>query len=589
MRAVLERDYVAEAVRPRAFLARAAVGAAGAAVLLVLAVGAGALGGRDWDRVGGDAFAATTKALFVFLCATTPLLVVGSLLAERQGSTLEILLTTPEGAMGAAGGKFLARTGTVLGWLAAALPPLTVAVLFGGTSWRTLANTALALLGTVLELGAWALVVSALVRKPATAAVLAYLLPGAHWWAAGFLQHEAAASVPVALVASTAPFASLDLGAWDALLAAPAAAGAAGLLRHPGLAYVLFAALAAAAAIPLAAAALRREEAGARSLVRRIPRSPADGRLRARLTGGNPVAWKESLLQDTAWSRFLYYLVIGLLLAGEIATAVLLRRGEWTSAMDCGYLAFVAVAVMAMASLQGAASMSMEKAGGAFEILRATPLTPGEIARGKILGTLLGMGFLLLVPAAHLAVTTVAGIHHPAASAAGLLALLLLTANAAVHGLTWGAVARTPASALVGGASLVIFAFAGWWGLCFLPFLLAGMRLLRRDDTSDFFEIIVVPAALCGSPWLLFTNLLPAIDGMEAGGRGVAVAGWGMLSGVSLTLCATYLVYRARRLPEVLAREMARMSEGGDPRSPYPRYGIEAFAARRTARGGGAP
>jgi hypothetical protein len=262
--------------------------------------------------------------------------------------------------------------------------------------------------------------------------------------------------------------------------------------------------------------------------------------------------------------------------------------------MDGAYMAFVAVALMAMASLQGAASMSFEKASGAFEILRATPLTPTEIARGKILGTLLGLGFLLLVPAAHLALMAVAGVHHPAAAAAGLVATGLLTANAAVHGLTWGTVSRTPASALVGGASMVIFAFVGWWGLCFLPFLLAGMRLLRRDDTSDFFEIIVVPAALCGSPWLVFTHLIPAIDGADSQGGAVALAGWGTLSAVSLILCVTYLVYRVGRLPEVLAREMARMSEGADPRFPPGRYGLRPtperlaeFARRRRAAGGG--
>lgn len=66
MRAVLERDYIAEAVRPRAFLARGAAGAAAAAILLFLALGPGAVGGMEPDKVGGMAFRTTTTVLFVF-------------------------------------------------------------------------------------------------------------------------------------------------------------------------------------------------------------------------------------------------------------------------------------------------------------------------------------------------------------------------------------------------------------------------------------------------------------------------------------------------------------------------------------------
>ena len=46
---------------------------------------------------------------------------------------------------------------------------------------------------------------------------------------------------------------------------------------------------------------------------------------------------------------------------------------------------------------------------------------------------------------------------------------------------------------------------------------------------------------------------------------------------MSLVLSGFYLSYRWRRLPEVLAREMSRLSQGGDPR--FPRGVFELYAA----------
>ena len=100
MRAILERDYLAEARKPRAFAARTAPGLFGALVIVFGTLAGGTLAGRDYDRIGSEAFEALSVALFVFLLLTTPFLLVGSLLPERQGNTLEILLATPEGARG---------------------------------------------------------------------------------------------------------------------------------------------------------------------------------------------------------------------------------------------------------------------------------------------------------------------------------------------------------------------------------------------------------------------------------------------------------------------------------------------------------
>jgi ABC-type transport system involved in multi-copper enzyme maturation permease subunit len=566
VRAVLERDYIAESIRPRAFSARCAPGACAAAIVLFLAITRGKIGDEDWDRIGADAFRSISWLLLIFLTVTAPFLFVGSLLMERQRNTLEILLTTPEGARGAASGKFLARLATCLGWTAAAIPPLTVAVLFGGTSWKALFNTGLGLLGWTLELAAWGLLVSAVVRKLATASILVYLLPAAHWSMAGFVVGKGWSDPVSLLLAAASPSACLDVAAWDRWLSARSLGGFEDWLQHPGLVYVLVGAALSALAVPLAAAALGREDTGPKSFGFRIPRSRADSRLRAAVTRGNPVAWKESLLLNTAWSRPLYYLLMFLLLAAEAVVLFLIGAGQWTPGQDIGYLSTVCTVLLAMAALQGAASMAFEKSQGTFDLLRTTPLTPVEIARGKFVGTLLGLGFLYVVPIVHFAITTALGIHKPWTAAVGCATAALMAANAAVHGLTWGTVARSPATALAGAASFAVFAVGGCYLLCFMPFLLAGMRLLQKEDTSDFFEILVVPAAFCGSPILVFA-LLSALDDVGRGGGGPMAAGimsTAFLGGMSIAVCGVYLAYRLHRLPEMLEREMARLGEGGD-------------------------
>jgi ABC-type transport system involved in multi-copper enzyme maturation permease subunit len=595
VKAVLERDYVAESVRPRAFAARFAPGAFAAAILLFLAITRGEVGGEDWDRVGADAFRVISWLLLVFLTVTVPFQFVGSLLLERQRNTLEILLTTPEGARGAAAGKFLARLGTCLGWIAAAIPPLTVAVLFGGTSWRTLFNTGLGLLGWTLELAAWGLLVSAVARKLATAAVLAYLLPAAHWSLANHVVDTGFGAPWSLLLPAASPVSCMDMPAWDQHVAACAPGALGAWLHHPGLWYLLVGAILSALAIPAAAWALGREDTGPRQLGFRIPRSRADAWLRLAITRGNPIAWKESLLLNTAWSRTLYYLVMILLLIAETIVLVLFGDGQWTGKQDIAYLSTVCTILLALAALQGAASMAFEKTQGTFDLLRVTPLTPGEIARGKFVGTLLGLGFLFVVPVAHFLVTTIMGLHRPWTAAVGCATAALMAANAAVHGLTWGTLARSPATALAGAASFAVFAIGGCWLLCFMPLLLAGMRLLQREDTSDFFEVLVVPAAFCGSPILVFA-MLSALDDVGSSGRsGTAqdILSSAFLGGLSLAVCGIYLAYRLHRLPEMLEREMARLGEGGDRFFAPGRYVLRPtedrladFVRRQKQRGG---
>jgi len=572
VRAILERDYVAETARPRAFTARTILGAFAALTVAFVAGTGASLLGISPDVVGREAFRIIGGGIFLFLAATTPVLFVGSLLGERLNGTLDLLLASPEGPRGVAAGKFVARLGTVLTWAAAALPPLTVAVLFGGTSWRELVNMAAGLLGAALELAAVGLLVSTATRRMATAAVLAYLLPAIHWG-------PALAASPLGVGAETAlfrafsPVSWLDLPRWDLWTAGvKASSPVVPLLDHPGLLHLALGVLLAAAAVPLCARGLAREDAAvARARRPRGPRSALESRLRRGLTGGNPVAWKESLLLDTAWSRPLYYTVAAILLCGEVAFLVGLHFGLWTPEIDLWYLSCTIAVVAALAALQGAASMTSEKSQGSFDLLRVTRLTPGQIVRGKLLGTLLGTGFLLLVPVGHILVSTMAGsggggsagLRSPPGALLACVLALVLCANGAVHGLTWGVLARSPWAALAGAAAFTAIGFGTCLSLCAVPFVLMGLHLLRRQAPTDFFEVVVIPAALCSSPAYVVRFLVGTLDGVEP--RGSPFLGVGFL-GATLV----YGLYRWNRLPEVLEWQMERMAEGPRPGLAFP-------------------
>ncbi|MCK6479522.1 MAG: hypothetical protein L6R43_05045 [Planctomycetes bacterium] len=552
MRAVLEREFVAEGSRGRGFLLRTVIGAWASIALAGRSLTT--LASVALDEAGAAAFRDITLALFLLLAAATPALLVPSLLEERRRGTLDLLLASPVGPLGAALGKYLARVGTVLLWATAALPPLSLALLFGGTSWGRLLDAGAGLLGTGIEAGALALVVSAGTRLPATATVAAYLLPALHWGIGPALRGTGIGTLlpgAAAVLEATTPLPFL-----------------AGTAPGAGFRYLLSSLLLAALAIPLAARLLRREmPAGRGFLARRLPRFAIEDRLRTFLVRGNPMAWKEALLLDGSWSRSIQWGVGGLLLAGEAVFAILHAAGEWTRDRNQAWLLAGFTAVAALAAVQGASSAQGEKSGAPFEILRTTPLTAREMTRGKLLGLVAGTAPLLLVPSVHLVLSVVAGYLHPLSAAlTGLLALFAV-ANAAVHGLAWGLVAGSATAALLGGASFVAFAHGSCALLCPAAVAVFFIGAARRTAGSwEFLGLIVLPAILCGPPYYLLVTAPRELErGLTEGFQGFGILAMSLFVLFLLLLTALFIVYDARRMPVLLERELFRMTHGEDP------------------------
>lgn len=491
MRAVLERDFLAEVVRPRSFLFRVLVVVAVA--LVVVAVWSE----NRWEfreRPDGAArflFVGGAFALLGLLAVLTPPSVIGSILEERQRETLPLVLAAPIGPTAFAAAKLLARAGAVLAWALAALVPLFALTLFGGVSPESVGTLALLAAGLVLELAAWGVWISSVTRRLATGAILGFLLPALRWGvtlgACAFAVDPPVERVPElpaawrpalwwAAATTPAPAAGLlgderDYGrtvqrslvwsrsAWQGggprpptppLAAAPLPA------RHPAAAYLAFSLLAALAGVLLAGRRLAREAEPRASLWERWKRGQR--LLRAPPGRGNPIAWKEGRLLNTAASRPLYYTVFVLFVAAEAILLLAmslggLRGSEFPEAalgMTSGHACLLGL----VACISGAAAMAHERSSGTLDLLRVSPLTHREFLSGKAWGTLRGLGFLLLLPVAHLGVFVACGSLSPPVALLGLPVLALSVLLWTAVGLAAGMACRRTGTAVALAAGL---------------------------------------------------------------------------------------------------------------------------------------
>jgi len=573
VRAVLERDFLSQALRPRAFVARTAVAAAAAGAVLLSVLFNLARWNTSPDLVGAQVFRVLGMTLLVALTVVTPSLVVGSVVGERVRGTLPVLLTTPVSPAGIALGKFLSRTGTALLWAATALPPLSVAILLGGVSGTQVVNLALTVPAVVIELSAWALLLSCTSRTVLAAALLVYFPPALRWCAVASLGQSdfgQGTALPFLLRSTTA----LDLfRAGAAPPDAPGFAGAALAVAAalPGLVYLLFSAGLAAVVVALSGRALAAEEEVAARLSLRVPQHRGEARWRVALSRGNPIAWKDSLLLGAAGSRTLFYVMAAMFLAAE--AGFLLYGAAWVEEeANIRFVAAMGSALAFLAAVNGAAAISHEKTQGTLGLLRLSRLTPRDVTNGKALGNAAALAWLGVVPLCHLALVTGLGIVHPLVSLVFVLLLAFLCASYTWLGMRWGIVAQAPWSAVAGAASIVAVGAASCSLACLLPVVLFGVVVFRARS-RELFRAVILPGMLTGPVYGVLDGLTGSLaraladepgryrSSLGTGGTGPG----GMFLAVFLVSHAVYLHTRMRENPILLAREMERWEEGGEP------------------------
>jgi len=173
MRAVFERDLVYEASRPRAFRSRTYLGLLVATAVAFVLIFCRLQLVSAPDLVATYVFRAGAATVVAMLALLTPASVAGAVLGERVQETLALVLASPVGPRRFALAKLLSRTAVILSWGLAALLPLGITVLLGGVGAAEVLRFVGVSTAVVLELAAWALWVSTVTRRPATAALLA--------------------------------------------------------------------------------------------------------------------------------------------------------------------------------------------------------------------------------------------------------------------------------------------------------------------------------------------------------------------------------------------------------------------------------
>ncbi len=356
---------------------------------------------------------------FLLLLILTPAIAAGVVADERQRKTLGDLLTTQLTSAEIVLGKLAARMLTVVVLLAVGLPILSLTSFFGGVDPNLVVLLFAASLSTTFFLSALAVVISVHARRPREALMVTYLAELAWLFGPsivlGLLSYNNLSWVVYTseLIATISPFHVLMIFL---------SRGGSMTQIHETVAWMIglqvsFAVAFAALAVVRLRPVHRSEgvKAGSGKTRRRSwrlwPRRPC---------GDDPILWKElSVARGSRMARSIGLLVFvglgGLLAYITYIFAVPAITSIWitgffnaayqsTSQSELnGYLRFVLtlVSFVWLIGTAGAASSGLtgEREGDTWLSLIATPLTPLEIVRGKMLGAiwaLRNVGFVWL-------------------------------------------------------------------------------------------------------------------------------------------------------------------------------------------------
>ena len=498
----------------------------------------------------------------------TPAYVAGCIADEKERKTLEFLLATDLSGHEIVFGKLAARVMTLLMYVLAGLPVVAFLQLFGGIDPDLLLAGTAASVGTVLGLSALSIYFSVSLKKPRDAIALTYLAVAVYavgTAALGGVTHGLARTVSwgtlgvvggrtvewvdvfVALrdgfdwVASgNAPYAVVAYLGTSRGVVTPAGINAV-LLKFGVFWGVTGVALLAYSVTRLRAIALR-QASGAPGPVRRGRRG------RALAAAGRPrvcddaMLWKEVFAEGSGRGGCLGSLMavtIALLvfftpLAGLCAafaayvpvvrdlfgltgdTVPIGRRLDEYAVFLNGWVrvatGVLSTLLMLGAAVRGAGTVSGERDRDTWVSLVATPLTVGEMLRGKFLGVVFGMRRLATALVLVWATALAFGAVEPALVLASAVALAVYVSAFAWLGIFCSVTARTTTVATVRAVLASAFFVGGYVVVgqlcCCLPFLLVSPepRALNGEPVYSVALVVAgsVPPLVMG--WLPMQN-----------------------------------------------------------------------------------
>ena len=445
MNAVFERDYVRISTSARFLWMRTGLALAVAAIAGVRLLGYYASPAAGSANVGSFVMTIAISVGATLMLLTAPGTFATVLVHARAQNTLAVLLSTPLTPFQLASGAFTARAASLAVFILATLPPLALGLAFGGVQLEQICAATAAVLAAALLVAAPSFVISAFARRTGAAVVSAYL---------------ASATVLTALSGLGAQLVSRGALATDVAWFSPLHAVGQALSAQAPPRTVLFQSIlllvlavsAACVSIAVATWRLRTDAARGFDSVTRI----SAGRLPRAMTHENPVLDREMAL-SVEGSRGSARTLLAVLVVAELAyIAASMTSGDPTSLPLFGAFMIFEVGLLILAgAAAGATCFASERESGALDLIRATPLTPAEIIRGKLAGVLRSQLPCMAVPMVHLAWASFvrppagpnfvdAGIVSLAAIPATLVPLVIVTFTWTIFGMSQSLDQRDP-------------------------------------------------------------------------------------------------------------------------------------------------
>ena len=530
---ILAVDLVATARRKRFFILRAFYAAASPCALFHIP-GHRRLGRWRSERGGRvhlDLLGDLRRHATLGRSHDRPRLAAGAIAQERQRRTMEYLFTTPLSSLEIVVGKLGGRVLEVLGLVLAGLPVMALAMLLGGIAPQSLVALTAITLSTVVFVTEISLAISAWTAKARDAVIRAYLVFFGLWvlplplTAAPWMQQVAVLNPVLTFVESHFGWAlGKSAEPWEVVLM---------LVRNQML----------AGGMVLAVATLFMRRIHLREAARAVTRRSRLVRRRRREIGDNPMYWKEIYIEGGS-SRLgllgcgilvlVFIVICGLtsyMLFASLQSPTAPERGT-VSTYALGVSTFLCCCGLLTVITRASGSITGERERDCWDVLIGTPLEPGEIIKGKVLGSIWPLRMLapllavVWLPALLLQPSFLLGVVF------FLLGMAIVTTFAAARGV-FCSHAPKPRS---GPRSLRCRCRCPrrWRQLCCcpvnivaapfcVPFLLAGpgMAILMLDSTGirwDPFAILAVGAYLVGlvsytiAAWLLMRSAIRNFD-----------------------------------------------------------------------------
>lgn len=365
------------------------------------------------SRLGGLLFGNLHTVIAVLIWLGAPLMTADCIARERRDGTLGLLFLTPLPPSGLAIGKSLIHGLRSLSLLLVAVPVMFLPVLLGGVTWKD------GVLALILDLNGLMLALSA--------GLLASTLTSS--WTRAVILAELFSLILLALFAGTCgvefilqvlplvPFRGvIETPPWPILLAAVVGCGLAGisnvagvwreawthfppslqgeLIWAAGRNLLLFVGF-AACVVGLAGWRLRKlrlgeSESPRQARVKRTFLAPrfALGFLRRRnrrLLDRNPIAWLQGYSTTARLAKWSWCL-LAILATGLAPWFVALDGGTMYEADWLEWVLTVFAVLSAGLSFTSVGSFRRERETGALELLLVTPLSVGQIIRGRLQG-----------------------------------------------------------------------------------------------------------------------------------------------------------------------------------------------------------